>query len=87
MDKIKIISSRIAEESPVDRQERISWWRQDILRKAKILVVGAGATGNEVIKNLALLGVGNVFICDMDRIDTSNLSRTVLFSKDDVGKK
>ncbi|MBR1735671.1 MAG: ThiF family adenylyltransferase, partial [Firmicutes bacterium] len=54
---------------------------------AKILVVGAGATGNEVIKNLALLGVGNILICDMDRIDTSNLSRTVLFSKDDVGKK
>ncbi|MBR1737519.1 MAG: ThiF family adenylyltransferase, partial [Firmicutes bacterium] len=87
MDKIKIISSHMAEESPVDRQERISWWRQDILRKAKILVVGAGAIGNEVIKNLALLGVGNILICDMDRIDTSNLSRTVLFSKDDVGKK
>jgi adenylyltransferase/sulfurtransferase len=48
-------------------------------------VVGAGAIGNEVIKNLALLGVGNLLILDMDRIETTNLSRTVLFKTTDVG--
>ena len=70
-----------------NRQERISWWKQDLLENAKILVIGAGATGNEVLKNLALLGVGNIMICDMDTIDESNLSRTVLFSKNDIGRK
>ena len=42
----------------------ISWWRQEKLAAAKVLVVGAGALGNEVLKNLALLGVGQVYIID-----------------------
>lgn len=70
-----------------DRQERISWWSQESLKKAKVMVVGAGAIGNETLKNLALLGVGNIFIVDFDTVSTSNLSRTVLFRKNDVGKK
>jgi adenylyltransferase/sulfurtransferase len=68
------------------RLEAIEWWDQDRLRNARILVVGAGALGNEVIKNLALLGVGNVIIADMDRIELSNLSRSVLFRETDEGK-
>ena len=60
------------------RLEAIEWWDQSLLRNARILVVGAGALGNEIIKNLALLGVGNVIIVDMDRIELSNLSRSVL---------
>ena len=51
------------------------------------MVVGAGAIGNETLKNLALLGVGNLFIVDFDTISTSNLSRTVLFRQNDTGKK
>lgn len=73
-------------DSMVDRQTRISWWDQNLLYNARILVAGAGAIGNEVLKNLALLGFGHIFICDMDVISTSNLSRTVLFTKDDTGK-
>ena len=38
----------------------ISWWKQDVVRNATILVAGAGALGNEVIKNLALMGIGNL---------------------------
>ena len=38
----------------------INWWDQARLREAKVLVVGAGALGNEILKNLALLGVGLV---------------------------
>jgi len=68
------------------RQGLIPWWRQSVLRNAKIFVMGAGATGNETLKNLALLGVGNIFICDMDTIELSNLSRTLLFRRDDEGK-
>ncbi len=51
------------------------------------MVIGAGATGNETLKNLALLGVKNIFIADFDTISVSNLSRTVLFRKSDIGKK
>jgi len=68
------------------RLEAIEWWDQALLRNARILVVGAGALGNEVIKNLALLGVGNVIVADMDRIELSNLSRSVLFRESDEGK-
>lgn len=52
-----------------------------------MLVIGAGTIGNETLKNLALLGVGNILICDMDTISVSNLSRTVLFRMEDAGKK
>ena len=49
----------------------------------EVLVVGAGALGNEVIKNLALMGVGNIFIIDFDKIEAANLSRSVLFRESD----
>jgi molybdopterin/thiamine biosynthesis adenylyltransferase len=68
------------------RFEAIKWWRQERLRGARVLVIGAGALGNEVIKNLALLGVGQVVIADMDRIEQSNLSRSVLFRESDEGR-
>jgi adenylyltransferase/sulfurtransferase len=74
-------------ETPYDRTKLISWWEQDIVDTSSVLVVGAGAIGNETLKNLALLGVGKIFICDMDTISISNLSRTVLFGSDDVGKE
>lgn len=70
-----------------DRQELIPWLDQKVITKSKVLVVGAGAIGNEVLKNIALLGVGNIYIVDFDEISRSNLSRTVLFRSDDVGKK
>src|ERR1043166_4976264 len=68
-----------------DRFKLISWWDQQRLARARVLVVGAGALGNEIIKNLALLGVGNLFIADMDRIENSNLSRSVLYREKDNG--
>jgi adenylyltransferase/sulfurtransferase len=68
------------------RLEAIEWWDQALLARSKILIVGAGALGNEVIKNLALLGVGHVAIADMDRVELSNLSRSVLFRETDEGK-
>ena len=78
---------KCSEDNPFDRQERIEWWDQKKLRDARVLVVGAGAIGNETLKNLALLGIGNMLICDMDTISVSNLSRTVLFRREDAGKK
>jgi DNA-binding transcriptional regulator YhcF (GntR family) len=61
----------------------ISWWEREKVQQAKVLVVGAGALGNEVIKNLALMGVGHLFIVDFDTIEAANLSRSVLFRESD----
>src|SRR4051794_11445024 len=68
------------------RLRLIPWWRQDRLAAARVLVVGAGALGNEVLKNLALLGVGTVFVIDLDVVEPSNLSRSVLFRAEDGGR-
>ncbi|HID63974.1 MAG TPA: GntR family transcriptional regulator [Anaerolineae bacterium] len=67
--------------------EFISWWEREKVQAAKMMVVGAGALGNEVLKNLALMGVGHLFIVDFDTIEAANLSRSVLFRPEDNGKK
>lgn len=59
--------------------EFISWWDREKVQNAKVMVIGAGALGNEVIKNLALMGIGHIFIVDFDKIEAANLSRSVLF--------
>src|SRR6478672_779823 len=76
---------RIDDDDRYGRLRLISWWRQERLAAAKVLVVGAGAPGNEVMKNLALVGVGTTFLIDLDRIEASNLSRSVLFRAEDAG--
>lgn len=68
------------------RFERVEWWDQARLRDARVLVAGAGALGNEVIKNLALLGIGHLVIADMDTIELSNLARSALFRAGDAGR-
>lgn len=67
------------------RFELIGWWDQERLAGARVLVIGAGALGNEILKNLALLGVGRVLVADRDTIEHSNLSRSVLFRAEDCG--
>lgn len=62
----------------------LSWFRQDIVRNARVLVAGAGALGNEVVKNLALFGIGHIYVCDFDRIEITNLTRSVLFREEDA---
>jgi ubiquitin-like 1-activating enzyme E1 B len=52
----------------------------------KILVIGAGGIGCELIKNLALLKVGSITVVDLDTIDVSNLNRQFLFRREHVGK-
>ena len=56
------------------------------IRDIRILCIGAGAGGNEVLKNLVLMGFGHITIVDFDHVEDSNLSRTILFRKEDIGK-
>ncbi len=71
-----------------DRYSRlrlISWWDQPKLSAARVLVVGAGALGNEVLKNLALVGVGEIHVVDCDRVEETNLTRSILYRQEDCG--
>lgn len=72
-------------ETRFSRFELIDWWDQTRLEQARVVVIGAGALGNEIIKNCALLGVGELVIVDFDLVETSNLSRSVLFRESDAG--
>lgn len=77
---------RIDDDDRYGRLRLISWWRQERLAASRVLVVGAGALGNEVMKNLALVGVGTTYLIDLDGIEPSNLSRSVLFRAGDAGE-
>ena len=59
---------------------------QQTLRDAHVMVVGCGALGNEVLKNLVLMGVGYLVVVDFDRVEASNLTRSILFRRSDVGR-
>lgn len=62
----------------------LSWFKKERVKEARILVAGAGALGNEVVKNLALFGVGHIYVVDFDKIEISNLTRSVLFREEDA---
>lgn len=62
----------------------LSWFKKDRVKNAKVLVAGAGALGNEVVKDLALFGVGTIYVVDFDRIELTNLTRSVLFREQDA---
>lgn len=65
---------------------KIQWWDLPTIRRARVLVVGCGALGNEVLKNLALIGVGDIVLVDFDHIEISNLTRSLLFRAEDAGR-
>ena len=64
---------------PVMHRRPSDWWDQGLIERSRILVIGCGAVGNEVIKNLALLGVKKFTIVDFDRVEVHNLNRSILF--------
>jgi molybdopterin/thiamine biosynthesis adenylyltransferase len=81
----RVLESELREDR-FSRLRLISWWDQEKIARCKLLVIGAGALGNEILKNAALLGFTQVVVVDLDRIEESNLSRAVLYRSDDVGK-
>ncbi|CAI5735295.1 unnamed protein product [Peronospora destructor] len=56
------------------------------VQNAKILVVGAGGIGCELLKNLVLSGFMDIHLIDLDTIDVSNLNRQFLFRSHHVGQ-
>ena len=58
---------------------------QEKLKKAKVLVVGAGGLGSPVLLYLAAAGIGTIGIVECDVVDDSNLQRQVLYGTADVG--
>ncbi len=59
---------------------------QKRIRSASVLLAGAGAIGNEVAKNLAMLGIGRIVIADRDKVEMSNVSRMVFFEQSGLGR-
>ena len=80
------VSLNEVREDRFSRLRLIPWWDQEKIANCRLLVIGAGALGNEILKNAALLGFTQVVVVDLDRIEESNLSRSVLYRSGDVGQ-
>lgn len=79
-NKEDVLKSRI-----YARQQLIDGWDQETLEKACLMIVGVGALGCEIAKDFALMGIGKLILVDLDTIETSNLSRQMLFKPGDEG--
>ncbi len=61
--------------------------KQNMLRQASVLVIGAGGLGCPVLQYLAAAGVGKITVIDGDTVSASNLHRQVLYHSSDIGVK
>ncbi|CAL2040742.1 unnamed protein product [Caenorhabditis brenneri] len=93
-DNAKLLESDCQpRQSRYDGQAAVFGWPyQECLFRQRWFIVGAGAIGCELLKNLAMMGVacgegGLIKITDMDQIEISNLNRQFLFRRRDVGGK
>ena len=57
------------------------------LKRARVLVVGAGGLGSPIAMYLAAAGIGHLGIVDSDRVDRSNLQRQILHGTSDIGRR
>jgi len=59
---------------------------QEKLKKAKVLVIGAGGLGCPILQYIATAGIGTIGIVDFDKIELHNLHRQILYTENQVGK-
>ncbi|GMS96394.1 hypothetical protein PENTCL1PPCAC_18569 [Pristionchus entomophagus] len=94
LDNTKLTEADCASRnSRYDGQAAVFGWTfQEQLLKQRWFIVGSGAIGCELLKNMAMMGLGCgegglIKITDMDQIEISNLNRQFLFRRADVGSK
>ena len=68
------------------RQQLIDGWDQEVINDGVIMIIGVGALGCEIAKDFALMGIKKLILVDLDTIETSNLSRQMLFRPGDEGR-
>ncbi len=86
-EQIVVLRADRLNEDKYERTKRIPFLDIEKIQSAKVLMVGCGAIGNEVAKNLVLSGFRNISIIDMDYIVRSNLNRCLFFTDLDANKK
>jgi molybdopterin/thiamine biosynthesis adenylyltransferase/rhodanese-related sulfurtransferase len=59
---------------------------QEKLKRASVLIIGAGGLGSPVAMYLAAAGVGRIGLADFDDVETTNLHRQILYGTSDVGQ-
>ncbi len=60
---------------------------QNKINKSKVAIIGCGGIGNYIGVPLATAGVGEIHLLDFDTVETSNLTRQIMFTEGDVGQK
>ncbi len=78
------VRTNFVDEDRFDRMKRIEWIDIEKIHRSRCLVVGAGALGNEAVKNLVLAGFRDITLIDNDDIVLSNLSRCLFFREKDI---
>lgn len=84
MTPSETIRPGMVDEDRLERSKRIGWLDVDAIERSRCLVIGAGALGNEVVKDLVLSGCRDLTLVDMDHVVRSNLNRCVFFREGDA---
>ena len=85
-EKAERINLSYYDENRHDRTKRYFGNTFEKLQNSTVLVVGAGAVGNEVVKNLVMLGIKNIKLVDFDTVNKSNVNRCIFFREEDHNK-